>query len=541
MFKSMKSKITLLIAFFHITTHAFAAYTDYDARIGEKEVLTPTPALTPRLNGPQVYGIRPDKIFIYRIPCQGERPIRFEADGLPTGLDLNPETGIITGRVSKTVGEYQVTFKAVNRHGKAERLFKIKVGDKIALTPPTGWNSWGGHMVDVSDKIMRTATDVFVNRGLADVGFQYIGVDDCWMRLSQKMYDKREPKVIARQATYDYKSTGTIGPVRDEYGNILPNGKFPDMKAMTDYIHSFGLKAGMYSGPGRVTCQRWAGSEGHEKADADQYAAWGFDLFKYDLGPGKYQEDIYMKRIPGYTTMDYWRPMSQYIHAQDRDIVFNLCQYGMYEPWKWAPSIGIQTWRMGSDLNHDIHSYFDTALQIAGPLREYSKPGQWNDPDFMYLHRIRNHMKMGEPSVEIPLDTNQRYQYATLWSIICAPYFFSCDIDNIDTFTIRLLANADLLNINQDELGHVAEVVRNQNNQTVMIKRLTDGTQVLAVFNRDAKQEAVIDVSWDSIGVREPAQVYDAWRQKDMGACKGGISVRLSPNGVGLFKIICGK
>jgi alpha-galactosidase len=358
------------------------------------------------------------------------------------------------------------------------------------------------------------------------------------MRLSQEMYDAREENAVKRQAAYDFKSTGTIGPVRDNSGNILPNGKFPDMKALTDYIHSFGLKAGMYSGPGKVTCQRWAGSEGHEKADADQYAAWGFDLLKYDLGPGKKQEDIYKKRIPGFRSKDYWTPMANYLHAQDRDIVFNLCQYGMYEPWKWAPSIGIQTWRTGGDLNHNIQDYFIQALEIAGPLREYSKPGQWNDPDFMYIHRIKSHLKMGEPSVEIPLDTNQRYQFATLWSIICAPYFFSCDIENIDAFTIRLLANADLLNINQDELGHVAEVVRNQNNQVVMIKRLADGSKALAVFNRDAKQDGIIDVSWDELGVPNAQQVFDAWRQRDMGVYKGGISVRLSSNGVGLFKIV---
>jgi alpha-galactosidase len=534
----MMRKCATLTICLCLSLQTFAAYTSYDARIGEKEILTPPPALSPRINGPKVYGVRQDKIFLYRIPCQGERPLRFQADGLPQGLYLNSETGIITGRVSLTEGEYFVTLTAENKHGKAERPFKIKVGDTIALTPPTGWNSWGGHMVNVSDSIMRKATDLFVKGGLADVGFQYIGVDDCWMRLSQEMYDAREERAVKRQEAYDFKSTGTIGPVRDQNGNILPNGKFPDMKALTDYIHSFGLKAGMYSGPGKVTCQRWAGSEGHEKADADQYAAWGFDLLKYDLGPGKKQEDIYKKRIPGFRSKDYWTPMANYLHAQDRDIVFNLCQYGMYEPWKWAPAIGIQTWRTGGDLNHNVQDYFIQALEIAGPLRDYSKPGQWNDPDFMYIHRIKSHLKMGEPSVEIPLDTNQRYQFATLWSIICAPYFFSCDIENIDEFTIRLLANADLLNINQDELGHVAEVVRNQNNQVVMVKRLADGSKALAVFNRDAKQESVIDVSWDGIGVPDAQQVFDAWRQRDMGVYKRGISVRLSPNGVGLFKIV---
>ena len=145
---------------------------------------------------------------------------------------------------------------------------------------------------------------------------------------------------------------------------------------------------------------------------------------------------------------------------------------------------------------------------------------------------------MGEPSEEIQLDTNQRYQYVTLWSIICAPFFFSCDIENIDAFTVGLLANADVLNINQDELGHVAEVVRNDDRtETVMVKNLANGSTVLAVFNRDAKGEAVIEVRWDEIGISGRHRVFDVWRQKDLGPVNGGISVRLSPNGVGLFRI----
>jgi len=510
----------------------------YDARVAEKEILTPAPAKTPRINGPKVYGARPGKEFIYRIPCQGRRPMRFEVDGLPSGMKLDAKKGILTGKTPVRKEVYPMTFTAKNTHGEASRPFALVVGEKMALTPPTGWNSWGGHMVTVSDEVMRKAADVFVEKGLADVGFQYLGIDDCWMRLNSEMYANRSERVQQKHRAYDYEATGTIGSIRDEHGNILPNAKFPDMRAMTDYIHSFGLKVGIYSGPGPSTCQSWAGSYGHERADADQFASWGFDLLKYDQCSGGRVLEQFRKNIPGFHVEDFWRPMSNYLRVQDRDILFNLCQYGRDDPWAWAPGLGIQSWRIGGDLNHNVTDYFKQALRIAIDLRQYSQPGHWNDPDFMYIHRIKDVSRMGEPSEEIPLDTNQRYQYVTLWSIICAPFFFSCDIENIDAFTVGLLANADVLNINQDELGHVGEVLHNDDStETVMLKNLANGSTVLAVFNRDADSEAVIEVNWNEIGVSGRHKVFDVWRQKDLGPMDGGISVRLSPNGVGLFRV----
>ena len=276
----------------------------------------------------------------------------------------------------------------------------------------------------VSDQVMRKAADIFVDRGMADVGFQYLGIDDCWMRLTPKMYEERREKVIQKHMAYDYQATGTIGDIRDGTGNIIPNGKFPDMKAMTDYIHSKGLKAGIYSSPGKKTCQDWAGSYGHERADADQYARWGFDLLKYDQCSGGVPLKQLKQMVPGFHTKDFWLPMANYLRVQDRDILFNLCEYGLDDPWTWAPELGIQSWRIGGDLNHNVENYFAQALRIVTELRDYSKPGQWNDPDFMYIDRIRDVWNMGGPSKEIPLNTNQRYQYVTLWSIICAPFFF---------------------------------------------------------------------------------------------------------------------
>ncbi|MCU0780829.1 MAG: putative Ig domain-containing protein [Akkermansiaceae bacterium] len=511
----------------------------YDARIRDKEILTPAPAAAPRINGPKIHGARPDKRFLYRIPTQGVRPMSFEAEGLPGGLVLDAANGIITGRTPARPGEFTVTFRASNAAGRDERPFRLVIGDQIALTPPTGWNSWGGQMVNVTDADMRLAADVFVARGLADVGFQYVGIDDCWMRLTQAMHDTRPESVVKKHASYDYVATGTIGPIRDGNGDILPNGKFPDMKALTAYIHSKGLKAGIYSSPGPQTCQRWAGSGGHELADATRFAAWGFDLLKYDLCTGGDRLRRMRAQVPGFREEDFWEPMVRYLRIQDHDMLYNLCQYGMKEPWTWAPGIGIQTWRTGGDLNHNVRDYFKEALRVATTLRDFNRPGQWNDPDFMYIHRIRDVRRMGEPSEEIPLNTNQRYQYVTLWSIICAPFFFSCDIAHIDDFTVGLLANAEVVNLNQDERGHTAEVLRDDPARgTVMLKRLAGGQLALAVFNRDPAAEATVSVAWSELGLKKrPAKVFDAWRHRDCGPPAEPLQVRLSPDGVGLFVV----
>ena len=513
---------------------------EYDARTDNMEILTPLPGKAPRINGPRVYGVRPGKKFIYRIPCQGERPMMFGVKGLPDGLVLDTENGIFTGVVPEGRGDYAMTFNASNSHGSDSRSFTLTVGEKLALTPPTGWNHWGGHLTNVSAEIIMDAADLFNEKGLADVGFQYISIDDCWMRMSKTAYEEimdseKGEWYRSRHKEMDYEAV--VGNTRDHDGNILSNSNFPDMKALADYIHSYGLKAGIYSGPGELTCQHMEASVGHELQDAEQYSRWGYDLLKYDQCSAGTILRERREYSPEYHQRELWKPMALFARVQDRDILFNLCQYGLQEPWTWAPELGIQSWRIGGDLNNHVDTYFKQALWIATDLREYSKPGQWNDPDFIYIDQLGNHMDQFAPSKPSVLSSNQRYQYVTLWSVICAPFFFSCDIHKIDDFTLGLLTNADVLNINQDELGHVAEVIRDKDNETVMVKNLADGSKVLALFNRSDVEELVIHVDWREIGEVETMEVYDLWRQQPAGNRKEGISVRLSPDGVAMLRI----
>lgn len=165
------------------------------------EIYTPIPKPSPRINGPLVYGCRPDHPFLYRIPCQGERPIQFSVKDLPAGLKLDPSTGIITGN-TPSKGEYNLVIKAVNSKGKDQRKLKIISGDKLALTPPMGWNHWYAHYDRITDKMVREAADFMVSSGMADVGYNYVNIDDCWANAPKASDSLR------------------VGSLRDEKGNI---------------------------------------------------------------------------------------------------------------------------------------------------------------------------------------------------------------------------------------------------------------------------------------------------------------------------------
>jgi len=202
----------------------------------KKVILTPRPGPEPRINGPKVYGCRPGRPFIYRIPCTGKRPISFSAENLPQTLKLDTATGIITGTAPEQRGEYLVTLKAINSRGSMQKPFKIVVGDTLALTPPMGWNSWYIHYSRVTDGHMRRAADAMIESGMADFGYQYVNIDDCWM---VKPNDEDPMRA---------------GEIRDADGAINSNAYFPDMKGLANYIHAQGLKAGLYTSPGPQTC-----------------------------------------------------------------------------------------------------------------------------------------------------------------------------------------------------------------------------------------------------------------------------------------------
>jgi len=523
--------IVALICFVALifTLLPLSSYCSARLSIGGKsnsEIITPLPKPQPRINGPLVYGARPGHPFLYRIPCQGERPIHFSVKGLPNELILNPETGIISG-MTPPKGEYKLVIEAKNKRGKDKRNFTINSGEKLALTPPMGWNHWYAHYNRITDKMIREAADVMINSGMADVGYQYINIDDCWMNAPKNKDSKR------------------VGPLRHDDGTIIPNSYFPDMKGLTDYIHSKGLKAGIYTSPGTLTCGGFAGAYGHEKQDAMQFAAWGFDFLKYDwcsyshIANGGNADDTNIKTWgDGAPTVEGdqkpYRLMGSILKSLDRDIVFNLCQYGNSEVWKWGGEIGGHCWRTSGDLGFELDRIFDVAIKNS-EHRQYSKPGEWNDPDYIQIGWIGNANKMGTPELS-PMPASMQYAYMSLWCLMAAPLIYSGDMSKLDEQTINVLCNPEVIDIDQDPLGECGFVIQKDKDQFLMVKNLSDGSKAVGLFNR-GKAAANLTLDWSTLQISGKYMVRDLWRQKDLGVFTEKISSQIPPQGVVLVKI----
>ncbi len=482
----------------------------------KKVILTPKPPSAPRINGPKVYGCRPDHPFIYRIPTTGERPIRFAADGLPSSLQLDAATGIITG-AAPARGTHTLTLHAKNGHGQATREFKIVSGDTLALTPSMGWNHWYAHYNRVSDVMMREAADVMVRTGMADVGYSYVNIDDCWMNATPDA--KRTPDPLR------------IGPFRDDGGNIIPNKYFPNMRAMTDYIHAKGLKAGIYTSPGPLTCGGFCGAYQHEEQDAKQFAEWGFDFLKYDWCS-------YSKVAAGDKSLDMMKKpyalMGGILKKLPRDVVFNLCQYGMGDVWEWGAEIGGHSWRTANDLGAELNRIFPVALKNA-EHRAWSKPGAWNDPDYIQIGYVGDASSEGAPK-PCPLTASEQYSFMSLWCLMASPLFYSGDMSQLDAFTLNVLCNPEVIEVDQDPLGESAQVVKLTDDTFLMVKNMEDGSKAVGLCNRGETKE-VITAKWTDLGVTGKHIVRDLWRQKNLGKFDGQFTATVPRHGVVLVRV----
>lgn len=483
-----------------------------------REICTPAPQKSPRINGPLVYGCRPGNPFLYRIPCQGERPISFSAKGLPQGLKLDSETGIVTG-TSPARGEYTVVFQASNAKGKNKRSFKIMAGEELSLTPPMGWNSWYVHYNRIDDKTMRQAADAMISSGMADVGYQYVNIDDCWMNAEK---------------TLKYMQDSTrVGPLRDSGGDILPNIHFPDMKGMTDYIHAKGLKTGIYTSPGPNTCCGLAGSYGHEEQDAARFADWGFDFLKYDWC----SYSRIAGKEPSLEAMQKpYQLMGNALKKQPRDIIYNLCQYGMGNVWEWGTKVGGHCWRTAGDLGFELDRFFAVALKNAEHAA-YSKPGSWNDPDYlqigMFGSQIGSTFTMPQPC---KLTADEQYSYMSLWCLMAAPLIFSGDMSKLDDFTLNILCNPEVIEVDQDPLGKCGTVVMLPNDCFLMVKELADGSKAVGLFNH-GKTATEITADWNALQISGKQTIRDLWRQKELGKFYEKYSTKVPVQGVVMLKI----
>jgi len=478
--------------------------------------LTPYPSQEPVLNHPAVYGCRPGRPVIFRIPCTGRRPIRFGAENLPESLELDAENGIIRGRAPQKPGLYPVKLTAENGFGKTTGQWALVVGDTLALTPPMGWNNWYIHYNRVTDADIREAADALVDSGMADFGYSYVIIDDCWMVKP----DSDDP-ILG-------------GPARDEQGAIRPNKNFPDLKGLTDYIHAKGLKAGIYTSPGPRTCAGYVGSYQHEEIDARKFADWGFDFLKYDWC-------TYREVVEAKTREDFVRPyklMGEILKRLDRDIVYNLCQYGMDSVWEWGPSVGGNSWRTTNDLGW-VGGTLQRGLYQVGlfnaQLWEYARPGHWNDPDYLLIGWVGDAkvQGLGRPT---PLTPNEQYTHMSMWCLMAAPLIFSGDLTKLDDFTLGILCNREVIAVNQDPLGQQARIVRQNPEELVLAKPLADGTVAVGLFNLD-EFPRTISISWEEVGRTGAQAVRDLWRQKDLGVFARAYSAEVGRHGVVMVRL----
>jgi alpha-galactosidase len=480
----------------------------------DRFILTPSPPASPRINGPAIYGARPGSPFLYRIPCTGERPMEFNAEPLPEGVQLDPATGIISGSAGAP-GTYRVRLTARNAHGESVRDFNIVVGDRLALTPPMGWNSWYIHYDRISDKTMREAADQMIATGMADYGYQYVNIDDCWMRKLES------------------DSPGLGGPRRDSDGVIIPNERFPDMTAMTEYIHSKGLKAGIYISPGPSTCAGYEGSYGHEALDASTFARWGFDFLKYDWCS-------YGQKAKGRSREKYIKPyrvMWDLLHRLDRDIVLNLCQYGMGDVWTWGGEVG-NCWRTTGDLGLEkggaLPGFYHIGFSNAQHW-EYAKPGSWNDPDYILIGWVGDAHSMAVGKLT-SLTPHEQYSYMSMWCLMAAPLIFSGDMARLDAFTLNVLCNHEVIAVDQDVLGKQARIIRHTEGDFVLWKELEDGSKALGIFNLK-NETATVSVSFDEIGLDGKQLFRDLWRQKELGTAENFFQAEIPAHGVSMVRI----
>jgi alpha-galactosidase len=487
----------------------------------EPVLLTPPPPREPRINGPRLTGCRPGHPFVYRVPCTGDRPMTFAATGLPASIRLDPQTGVLSGEAPKERGEIQVTLKAKNAHGAAERALTIVVGDTLALTPPMGWNDWYTFYERPTDALMRQAADIVVTSGMADVGYQYVNIDDCWMlRAGSKDPDLQ-------------------GEARDAQGRINANRRFPDMKAMTDYIHARGLRAGIYTSPGPTTCAGFVGTHKHEEQDAKRFADWGFDFLKYDwcsYGNVATGDGLEKLQRP-------YRLMGDLLRKQDRDIVYNLCQYGMGEVWKWGGDVGGHCWRTTGDLGLERGSRLPGFYNIGfsnARCWEYAKPGLWNDPDYILIGYVGNAHNVNEPAKPTSLTPNEQYSYMAMWCLMAAPLFYSGDITRLDAFALNVLCNPEVIEVDQDALGKQARPVEKTARLFVLAKPMEDGSLAVGLFNLDGTEQAIA-VTWEQLGLAGRQRVRDIWRQKDLGTFEGRFEAKVPRHGVSMVRMGAAK
>ncbi|MFZ0745963.1 MAG: glycoside hydrolase family 27 protein [Terracidiphilus sp.] len=355
----------------------------------------------------------------------------------------------------------------------------------LSKTPPMGWNSWNLFAGKVDDATVRSIADAMVSSGMKDAGYIYVNIDDTWEG------------------------------VRDADGNLQSNHKFPDMKALADYVHSKGLKLGIYSSPGPRTCAGYPASYGHEEQDAKTFAAWGIDYLKYDwCSAGMIYKDSQLQPV--------YQKMGAALESTGRPIVYSLCEYGRGSVEKWGQQVDGNLWRTTGDIRDEWSSMIKNVEQQV-PTAPYAGPGHWNDPDMLEIGN--GHMT----------DTEYR-THMSLWALVAAPLLAGNDVRNMSDATKAILMNKEVIAIDQDPLGKQASPVKNGDLET-WIKPLTDGSVAVGVVNLGAADaQATVNASDLHLAGRVK-KARDLWAHADVKFKKGEYAATVPSHGVLLLRV----
>ena len=504
---------------------------DYSAYI-----LTPPAPATPRINSAKVFGVHPNAEILYTIAATGERPMTFSAEGLPAGVTLDATTGRLSGRLA-TEGTYHITLTATNAKGSNSRELRLVVGDRIALTPPMGWNSWNCWGPTISQEKVLASARALVEQGMHHYGWSYINIDDGWQ-----------------------------GKRGGEWNAIQPNAKFPDMKGLADEIHSMGLKFGIYSGPWVATYAGHIGTHSDTKdgtypwieegwhddqmrmtqsddpkryvrryyrrsgeyswavQDAKQWAAWGVDYLKYDWKPN----DIYNVR-----------EMREALDACGRDIVYSISNTAPYADAYKIKDL-TECWRTTGDIRDTWESVSSIGFDQQDRWAAFHGPGHWGDADMLVVGMVGGWKFIPHYSRLTP---DEQYTHITLWALLASPMLIGCDIALMDDFTRSLLCNFEVNDILQDPLGMRAMPFYHDAQHAVYVKLLEGGDVAVGLFNL-SDVPLVIEFEPRTLGLWDEAVlVRDVWRQTVVSHVAPGDvhEATVAPHGCVLYRLSPGN
>jgi alpha-galactosidase len=503
----------------------------------EIAAVTPWNEGTPKIQGPALTGASAGKPFIYNVPVTGERPLTFTANGLPAGLSIDAASGCISGVVAED-GDYEVLLRVENKHGRSEKPFTIAIGRGLALTPPMGWNSWNAWRRWVDDANVRAAAEAMVSTGLAARGYSYVNIDSCWQ-----------------------------GERGGKYNAIQPNCKFPDMMALSNYIHGLGLKFGIYSTPWvepwgcnaqqaredwgggpLIGCssgerdpeydlvtfydRKYVGVNKHEPADVKQWVDWGVDFLKYDWAPNAPKELL---------------RMAEPLKAAPRDIILSICTDARYE-WRDVYLEWVEMWRSIPDTEDTWKSvlkngFYSDDHEGTEAWRQHVRPGKWNDLD---MTALGPQFESATSTTANKLTQDEQLTHMTLWALYPTPLILSCDLTSLNDFELRLFANEEVLAVNQDVLGVAATRVSElrtspvggtpARNNRVHARPLADGSLAVGIYNL-AEQEDEVEISAEMLGVSRRFSARNLWERRELGVYEDRLRIRVPAHGAQMLKI----